>query len=77
MAGSNNVVSTRDLWPRLAAVLGLDPVGKHITRVTIVVEMPVPVVTVEMLVSDGAALGIERVLSEYELRPRGEEKEAA
>lgn len=65
---SGPIVTTNEFWPRIARIFGLDESGKHITRLTLVVEQPIPVVSVEMVVSTGQALALEAVLQEYELR---------
>lgn len=63
----DSLVSTREFWPRIAQIFGLDASGKNITSFSLVVGMPFPVVRLEMLVSAGEALDLERVLADYEL----------
>lgn len=76
---SDPLVTTSEFWPRIARIFGLDESGKHITRLTLVVEQPIPVVRVEMVVSNGQALALDEVLQEYELHKKlcdGETAEA-
>lgn len=64
----SDLVFTKDIWPRIASVFGLDESGKHITRFELVIAQPIPVVRIEMFVSAGQALDLQSVLAEYELR---------
>jgi hypothetical protein len=63
----SDLVFTKDIWPRIAKVFGLDESGKNVTRFELVVAQPIPVVRIEMMVSAGQALDLQSVLAEYAL----------
>lgn len=67
----SDLVSTPEIWPRIAKVFGLDESGKNVTRFELVVAQPIPVVRIEMMVSAGQALDLQSVLAEYALCRRG------